>query len=142
MAGAHNIEVIGADIVLAKLSAVAEDVGSNLNKVLAAIGDDIVEEIKSNAPVAKDSHTPPGHEPGTLRDKGIGWSRAESVGSADAAINIGFTRIGWYGIFYEFGTVHQTARPFVLPAIDRKNNELIDKMGSEVWNIVDFYLEY
>jgi len=35
----------------------------------------------------------------------------------------------WKGKFVEFGTVHNTAKPFVGPALVAKKGELIQKMG-------------
>ena len=39
----------------------------------------------------------------------------------------------FYGLFGEFGTVHQTATPFMRPAFDQHVQETVTILGKELW---------
>lgn len=99
---------------------------------LEALADRLVAEMQENAPVYTGPYTPPGHEPGTLRDKGIGWHRITHGGLT--SMYIGFTPIGWYGIFPEFGTVSMAAQPFIIPTFERNRDAIAQAVSKAYGN--------
>jgi len=86
----------------------------------------LIDEMRANAPVFTGPHTPPGHEPGTLRDRGIGRNVIRHSEAGRTSVYIGFTQVGWYGIFPEFGTIYMAARPFMIPAFERMQEQMVD----------------
>lgn len=50
---------------------------------------------------------------------------------------IGPDRTHFYGGFEEFGTVHESARPFERPAFDRGATDVIDRLGKELGEAVE-----
>lgn len=61
---------------------------------------------------------------GRLRDKGI--SLSTSVTNSKDEVNIGTNRIGR---FQELGTVHNAAHPFLRPALDEMQEQIISVYG-------------
>lgn len=50
---------------------------------------------------------------------------------------IGPDRAHFYLMFPEFGTVHESAHPFMRPAFDRDGHALIDRLGKELGSSVE-----
>ncbi len=123
------ITVEGIDDVVAGFDAIAKRIQqSAMTEIASAVGKLVVEEAKANAPIAATA-TPKGHDPGTLKSRGIAYSiRFAAAGARE--ILIGFTKAGWYGIFLEFGTIHISPKPMILPAYETKKSEIISTMGN------------
>lgn len=104
-----------------------------LTDLVSAAADIVVAEATPDAPVAgPEQHTPRGHKSGTLQRKGIGKMLIRSSDSDLASAGVGFTKKGWYGIFAELGSNHEGARPFIVPAFTRKQNDIYEQIGQVV----------
>lgn len=93
------------------------------------IAEAVAEDARAHTPVATTKYTPPGHDPGTLKEQGIDIHTIHHDGLT--ASYIGYTQVGWYGIFLEFGTVHMSARPILVPALHRNRQYIEDHIGSQ-----------
>ena len=62
---------------------------------------------------------------------------ANSVADVEASLWLGPDPNHFYGLFPEFGTIHQMAKPFMRPAFDRHKDETIDLLGKELWKGID-----
>lgn len=130
-------EITGADEAITALgemrSAAAK---AEFAQSLLDLGDKLVDQIKEDAPVSESQYTPPGHEPGTLRDQGIGQHTIIHSDDGVVAVYIGFTEIGWYGIFSEFGTVNEPARPFFIPVFDRNHEMIVQAISDGYYDAI------
>lgn len=63
----------------------------------------------------------------------------KASGDNDIEINLWIGPDGdhFYGLFGEFGTVHQSAKPFMRPAFDEEKEKLIDALGVELWKGIE-----
>jgi HK97 gp10 family phage protein len=50
------------------------------------------------------------------------------------AVAIGPTKNVFWGIFSEYGTVHESARPWLRPAYDANQERALGIVGAEIWN--------
>lgn len=127
------VQVEGIDDALGKFGGmISKAKGPDFPKKMDELAERLVEEMKANAPVSRALYTPPGHEPGTLRDHGIGYHRITHGGLT--AVYIGFTQIGWYGRYPEFGTVHMAAQPFIIPTFDRNRDAIVSAIADAYGN--------
>ena len=135
-----GIAVSGIEELNQKLIDMAEGVRKGLlTELVLGAAAIVADEAQANAPSAEPGErTPRGHKPGTLKARGIGYMVLKRRANADqVSAGIGFTKKGWYGIFSEFGTSRQTAHPFVVPAFERKRDELFQQMGKFMATYVD-----
>ncbi len=74
------------------------------------------------------------YEPGKpdLRDN-IGMSTARPDDAVPAAIAVGPTKAGFYGLFQEFGTAHHSAQPFLRPAFDSEQGRALAAISRSLW---------
>lgn len=107
-----------------------------LASLVLAAADIVIEEVTPNLPVASaEQHLPKRRRRGMLRAKGLGkmlMKRAVDAGPDSQTAGVGFTRKGFYGLWYELGTVHQPARPVVVPGFERKKSEIVALIGNFV----------
>lgn len=59
---------------------------------------------------------------------------SKSKSSASVAISVGKA---YWGMFVEFGTRHQAAKPFLRPAFDAKWRESLDILGRELGTMIE-----
>lgn len=132
-----DIAITGLLEVASRIEALATEMDNTTGSLVMQAAKIVIDEARPNAPVAaEDSHVPPGHAPGTLRGRGLGRALiARALGMATAAV--GFNRVGWYGIFTELGTSRIPARPFMVPAFERKKDEIMAKIGNAVAQAVN-----
>lgn len=64
-------------------------------------------------------------------------ARAEGLNDFEVNLALGPDRRHFYGSFSEFGTVHQSARPFMRPAWDQHKDEVLAILGKELWAGID-----
>lgn len=115
-----DIDVIGMDDIIKKLKILPERVQKNvLTGAIRASTKPIIKEARNLVP--KDS--------GTLK-KSIGTkkrrSRDKNIIHFSVSPQKGGKNNGWYAHFVEFGTVKQTAQPFMRPAFEKKGDKTID----------------
>jgi hypothetical protein len=98
--------------------------------------DIVIEEVKPNLPIAgPEQHLPKRRKRGILREKGLGkmlLKRAVDAGPDSQSAGVGFTKKGWFGIYGELGTVHEPARPQLIPGFERKKADIVALLGNFV----------
>lgn len=125
------------DAGLAELPAAVR--GKTLEAALMRAAKPILDEARSRAPVRQGGAKrigkgSKGRLPGFLR---ASLRRARKRASdASATVQIGPHRRAFYGMFQEFGTSRQAARPFLRPAFDAKAQEALkllrDALSAEI----------
>jgi HK97 gp10 family phage protein len=63
---------------------------------------------------------------------GRGRARTET----EAAIAVGPSGQFFYGIFLEYGTVHMSAQPFMRPAFDATQDEVLARLWMGMWDVI------
>lgn len=96
--------------------------GTALKKAMRAAGKIILDDARARVPVRSDGREKPGRGPGFLR-KNIRVSITANRRQVRARIR--HTKDAFYGRFLELGSSHQSARPFLRPALDRKGPEAL-----------------
>lgn len=91
--------------------------GKVLQSAVMAGAAPIRREAKANAPV----------DDGTLRKSIV--ARKDKASGASAAVKIGPTRKGFYGLFAEFGTSRQSAKPWLRPAFESTKRAALERIG-------------
>jgi HK97 gp10 family phage protein len=78
-------------------------------------------------------------EAGTETDRLEEGDTREGFSTDDVAVHlwIGPDRKHFYGFFGEFGTVHQSERPFMRPAFDHHAKGVIDGLSVELWKGIE-----
>lgn len=74
------------------------------------------------------------HEPGKpdLKDTmTVSTARGEDI--REVAVAVGPSKVGFYGSFQEFGTVHHSAQPFARPAFDAVSPESLRIISAALW---------
>lgn len=89
-------------------------------------------------PMRQDMRTLAPHEPGApdLRDEmtvSNVASGTDEVYESEVAIAVGPSKVGWYGFFQEFGTVHHGAQPFARPAFDQNVMKSLGIISAALW---------
>ncbi|MGE3932355.1 MAG: HK97-gp10 family putative phage morphogenesis protein [Rhodospirillaceae bacterium] len=75
--------------------------------------------------------------PGYLRRNIIIAKKRAKGDRSVLAVSVGPARSAFYGMFAEFGTATQPARPWVRPAIDRVHAQVIAAIGQEMGKTVE-----
>jgi HK97 gp10 family phage protein len=119
-----NVTVVGLQELGAQIDKLFRDTAKKAIKKASNAGTEVFRrEIRAKAPVRQDEY-PKGskqRKPGYLK-KHIGrWSKQNSDGSLSTFT--GPTKSAFYGKFYEFGTSHQSANPFMRPVFDSRQGE-------------------
>lgn len=107
-----------------------EVAGRVLMSALRKAGEPMAADAKQAAPRSSNPG-PNGHMADSIALRKL--RDATSVADVEASLWLGPDPNHWYGTFSEFGTVHETARPFMRPAFDRHKDEAIDLLGKELW---------
>lgn len=63
--------------------------------------------------------------------------RGAERGGASVAVKVGPLGRGFYGMFIEFGTSRQPARPWARPAFEESKNEALDKTGGQLGKAIE-----
>jgi len=122
-----DVKFSGFDDVFKKLEQLPRRVESNVvRRAVRAGGAILVKEARSLVPV----------DSGTLK-KSIG-QKPQRARKSHFFIQVG-ARAGkkqkndaWYAHLIEFGTKYQPARPFLRPAFDKKEKEIVKKIGEKL----------
>lgn len=127
-----DVTVVGLQELGAKIDKMFKDTAKKAIRKASNAGTEVFRrEIRAKAPVRQDE-TPKGSKgrrPGYLK-KHIGrWTKPNADGSLSTFT--GPTKSAFYANFYEFGTSHQPARPFMRPVFDGKKDEA-EKVFAEV----------
>jgi HK97 gp10 family phage protein len=128
---AADVKIVGLQKLGETLDLFTQDVQRKMIRKAASAGIEVFRrEIRAKAPVRVEvgitgfRNTAKGkkqRQPGYLK-KHIGrWSKVRSGESY--SVMTGPTPSAFYAKFYELGTSHQPARPFMRPAFDSKNSE-------------------
>lgn len=116
-------EVVGMDELLRKLDALPSKLGTKKNIIARSLrkgGELVRARMADLAP----------YESGTLQES-IMITVVEQTAEG-ALARIGPSRKGFYGMFPEFGTVHQSPDPFMRPAFDEKRDQAVKLIGEEL----------
>ncbi len=87
------------------IAGLADDAG--MRAMLQRVGDDVADDAAAAAP----------------KDTGAGAASIHAVVDSDsdgAYVDISWDRDHFYGLFAEVGTSHQSARPFLRPAVEKR----------------------
>jgi HK97 gp10 family phage protein len=93
-----------------------------IEKGLRAAGNILAEEQRRRAPDDPDTS-------GSRVERNIGVSVLEQTPTG-AMMRAGMKKWGYVGRFAEFGTIFQTARPWMGPAFDDKVDEAVDQAST------------
>ncbi len=124
---------------LDKLQAALLEMGTNAarragRKAVRAGGKVILQATRDAAPVEADDH--PTHKPGNLKFHGF---RLVDLGVQGDVMkfSVFLKRNAFYGKFYELGTSHQPARPFMRPAAEAKSHDAVEAMTEVLAREID-----
>lgn len=113
-----------------------------MRKALKAGGDVFLERAKERAPILKKAT--PQRRPGELRDaimEVVKLSPKQEAGTARVGLKHdkekGSQSPGVYGLFVEFGSVHNTAHPYMRPGYDAGKQEAERVFTEEIRKGVD-----
>jgi HK97 gp10 family phage protein len=119
-----DVQIVGLQELGAKIDKLfKEDAKKAISAAIKPAAEVFRREIRAKAPVRQEAGAKGknGRQPGYLK-KHIGrWIRKNSDGSLSA--HVGPTKSAFYAKYYEFGTNHQPARPFMRPVFDGKKDE-------------------
>lgn len=109
-----------------------------LAKAVSAGGAIMQAEMVARAPVRQDGGIKKlskksryGRLPGFLKAS-IGRRRADRESPTTVSYIVGVLRRAFYANFLEFGTRHQAAQPFIRPAAEQTEGQVVDKIGSVI----------
>jgi HK97 gp10 family phage protein len=105
-----------------------------VRNALRAGGEVLRQAISSRAPRSVDETH--GHTPGFLADH-IGTVVKTSPKNDTGSIQVGPVKKAFYGMFAEFGTKHQPARPFVRPAFEGSAQDALDAFVAKLREAFD-----
>src|SRR5690348_5638329 len=96
------------------------------------------DEMTSRAPVRHDNElkklskrSTRARLPGFLKAS-IGRRRVDKGSGSTVTYQVGVLAAAFYAIFYEFGTRHQPARPFIRPAVETTQGAAVEKMADRL----------
>lgn len=137
----------GFDQLEAALAQLPKEIqGKYLSQAVSAGGAVIQAEIKARTPVRQDGqgakklskNSGHGRLPGFL--KALVTRQLVRDGNGHGlTYRIGFGSKGFYGLFYERGTKHQPARPFVAPAIEAVQQRAVFQIGEKLGRAIDAF---
>lgn len=112
-----------------------EIAGKVMREALKRASRPMADEAKRRAPRSSDPG-PQGHMADSID---VRTMRVTPDGSYDVETHlwIGPDRDHFYGLFSEFGTVRQSARPFMRPAFDGLAEETIKQFGNELGDSIE-----
>ena len=103
--------------------------GAFLEQSLREAGQPMAASAKRFAP-RSDSTRQGGHMADSIAIRKL---KNDTTRGLEATSWVGPDRKHFYGMFSEFGTVHQTARPFLRPAFESEKSPTIDRLGKSLW---------
>jgi len=113
--------LINGDIIRRKLKALPIKIAKNiLNTAVLKAAKELLQEVVNNAPVGET-----GELSNSLRAV---MTRKRDKNQVAAKVS---TTV-YYARFVEFGTVKMSAKPFMRPAFDKKEKELIDIVKNQI----------
>ncbi len=96
------------------------------------------DEMTARAPVRQDGelkklgrNSTKARLPGFLKAS-IGRKRTDRRSGTQVSYAVGVLGRAFYAIFYEFGSRHQTARPFIRPAAEAKQDAAVEAMAAKL----------
>jgi HK97 gp10 family phage protein len=103
----------------------------------------IQDEIKQRAPVRTDGElkrlskkSSRGRLPGYLKASVI-RQLVHDGNTHGMTYRVGFGKKAFYAAFYELGTRHQAARPFMRPAVEASANHAVFQVGEIIGKLID-----
>lgn len=105
-----------------------EVAGRVLNSALRKAGAPMADTARSLAPRSDDPGAK-GHMADSIKLRAL---KVVSDHDVEVALWLGPDTGHFYGQFHEFGTVHQSARPFLRPAWDAHKDKALDVFGREL----------
>lgn len=115
--------------------------GKQLEKALKQLPGRIAKKVVRGATLAgagvvrKEAKRRVAFESGTLK-KSISARKTDQTPTS-VTYSVGPTTKGFYGQFLEIGTQHQQARPFLRPAFDEKQSEIVAKIEERLGKGID-----
>ncbi len=106
-----------------------EVAGKVMRDALKRASQPMAEEAKRRAP-RSDDPGPGGHMADSIDVRTMRVT--DGLDDVETHLWIGPDRAHFYGLFQEFGTVHQGAKPFMRPAFDGLAQDTIDQFGKEL----------
>jgi HK97 gp10 family phage protein len=97
-----------------------------LRRALVAAAEPMRAGMAARAPRGPDAP----HIADSIITKPLSPGELEAVTDDSAGVEIGPTKEFFYGYFWEFGTVKLPARPFMRPAFDAHQGEVLDRVGA------------
>ena len=107
--------------------------GAFLEQSLREAGQQMAESARRFAP-RSDSTRQGGHMADSIAIRKI---KNDTTRGLEATSWVGPDRKHFYGMFAEFGTVHETARPFLRPAFESEKGATIDRLGRSLWTRIE-----
>lgn len=100
-----------------------------LRRTLLAAAEPMRAGMAARAPRGAD---PAPHIAEHILTKPLSPSELEAVTDDSAGVELGPEKKFFYGYFWEFGTVKLPARPFMRPAFDAHQGEVLARVGSDL----------
>lgn len=143
---ASTITLKGFDKLEAMLQALPDEVARKVAEQSVRKGATIIQrEAQARAPVQEGDRVhristskrakkfSKGRRPGFLKASIlVRLNRALATAASPLVYSIGWSRDAYYGMWQEFGSRHQAARPFLRPAADSKFEEAVAVIGSDM----------
>ena len=124
---AKEIQMEGLDGLLDKFQALETKVAKQaLRKALKAGGDVFKKEIVARAP----------QKTGQLKAE-IASATSINANEGTGIVSVGPLKHAYHGMFAEFGTRHQPAKPFLRPAFDGKADDALNAFAEVLKDAVD-----
>lgn len=111
-----------------------EIAGKVLREAFRRASKPMAEDAKQSAPRSDDPGAG-GHMADSIKVRNM--KSENSLNDVQVDFWIGPDRKHFYGLFQEFGTVKQGARPFMRPAFDSDVQGVIDRFGGEIWKGIE-----
>lgn len=125
-----TFKVEGFKELEAALRRLPEDIaGKVLRQALRKSVQTMAEEARAKAP-RSDRPGPRGHMADSIAVRNL--KGVEGDADIEVHLSIGPDTNHFYGLFAEFGTVHQPARPFMRPAFDENAEKTLTQLSNEL----------
>lgn len=129
-----DIKVTGFTELEQALRQLPEEIaGKTLASALRTASQPIATHAKETA-VLSDHPSKVGHMADSIKVRAL---KEETVNDLESSFWIGPDRKHFYGLFWEFGTRHQRARPFLRPAWDEGKDRALDSFGKALWTAIE-----
>lgn len=125
-----EFKIYGFDETVSALRRLPQEIaGKVLDSAMRKAGVPMAQDASRSAP-RSDTPSAAGHMADSI---GLRKFTDQNSGN-DLEVNfwIGPDSRHFYGLFPEFGTIHESAHPFMRPAFDRGDRSVIDDLGKEL----------